>query len=73
MLKTRSRPNALTALLLLVSAACLGRIMALYAPSLLGRIVFSLCQVGLLALPLVWFFGSIAASSVYRYRSDASC
>jgi len=56
MLKTRSRPNALTALLLLVSAACLGRIMALYAPSLLGRIVFSLCQVGLLALPLVWFF-----------------
>jgi len=56
MLKIRSRPNALTALLLLVSAACLGRIMALYAPSLLGRIVFSLCQVGLLALPLVWFF-----------------
>ena len=56
MLKTCSRPNALTALLLLVSAACLGRIMALYAPSLLGRIVFSLCQVGLLALPLVWFF-----------------
>jgi membrane protease YdiL (CAAX protease family) len=30
--------------------------MALYAPSLLGRIVFLLCQVGLLALPLVWFF-----------------
>jgi len=56
MLKTCSRPNALTALLLLVSAACLGRIMALYAPGLLGRIVFSLCQVGLLALPLVWFF-----------------
>lgn len=56
MLKIRSRPNALTALLLLVSAACLGRIMALYAPSLLGRIVFSLCQVGLLALPLVCFF-----------------
>ncbi len=56
MIETRSRPNALTALLLLVSAACLGRVMALYAPGLLGQIAFSLCQVWLLALPLAWFF-----------------
>jgi len=57
MIETRSRPNALTALLLLVSAACLGRVMALYVPGLIGRIAFSLCQVGLLVLPLAWFFG----------------
>jgi len=56
MIETRSRRNALTALLLLVSAACLGRVMALYAPGLLGQIAFSLCQVWLLALPLAWFF-----------------
>lgn len=56
MLKTRSRSNALTALLLLVSAACLGRVMALYAPGSLGQIASSLCQVWLLALPLAWFF-----------------
>jgi hypothetical protein len=30
--------------------------MALYAPGLLGQIAFSLCQVGLLAMPLAWFF-----------------
>jgi hypothetical protein len=35
MLKTCSRSNALIALLLLVSAACLGQVMALYAPGLL--------------------------------------
>jgi hypothetical protein len=57
MIETRSRTNALTALLLLVSAACLGRVMALYVPGLIGRIAFSLCQVGLLVLPLAWFFG----------------
>lgn len=56
MLKTRSRRNALTALLLLVSAACLSRIMALYAPSSIGKIASSLCQVWLLVLPLAWFF-----------------
>jgi hypothetical protein len=56
MLKTCSRSNALIALLLLVSAACLGRVMALYAPGLLGQIASSLCQVWLLALPLAWFF-----------------
>jgi hypothetical protein len=56
MLKTRSRRNALTALLLLVSAACLGRVMALYSRGLLGQIAFSLCQVWLLTLPLAWFF-----------------
>lgn len=56
MIETRSRRNALTALLLLVSAACLGRVMALYVPGLLGQIAFSLCQVWLLALPLAWFF-----------------
>ena len=56
MLKTGSRSNALIALLLLVSAACLGRVMALYAPGLLGPIASSLCQVWLLALPLAWFF-----------------
>lgn len=56
MLKTCSRRNAVTALLLLVSVACLGRVMALYAPGLIGQIAFSLCQVGLLALPLAWFF-----------------
>jgi hypothetical protein len=56
MLKTRSRSNALIALLLLVSAACLGRVMALYVSGSLGQIAFSLCQVGLLALPLAWFF-----------------
>ncbi len=56
MLKTRSRSNALIALLLLVSAACLGRVMALYVSGSLGQIAFSLCQVGLLTLPLAWFF-----------------
>lgn len=56
MIETRSRRNALTALLLLVSAACLGRVMALYVPGLLGKIASSLCQVGLLVLPLAWFF-----------------
>lgn len=56
MIETRSRSNALIALLLLVSAACLGRIMALYVPGLLGQIGFALCQVGLLAMPLAWFF-----------------
>lgn len=56
MLKTCSRSNALTALLLLVSAACVGRIMALYVPGSLGQIASSLCQVWLLVLPLVWFF-----------------
>jgi hypothetical protein len=56
MLKTCSRSNALIALLLLVSAACLGQVMALYAPGLLGQIASSLCQVWLLALPLAWFF-----------------
>jgi uncharacterized protein len=56
MIETRSRTNALTALLLLVSTACIGRVMALYAPGLLGQIASSLCQVGLLVLPLVWFF-----------------
>src|SRR3712207_341768 len=56
MIETRSRTNALTALLLLVSTACIGRVMALYAPGLLGQIASSLCQVWLLALPLAWFF-----------------
>lgn len=56
MLKTRSRPNALTALFLLVSAACLSRVMALYVPGLFGQIMSSLCQIGLLVLPFAWFF-----------------
>ncbi|HAA29270.1 MAG TPA: CPBP family intramembrane metalloprotease [Cyanobacteria bacterium UBA8553] len=56
MLKTCSRSNALTALLLLVSAACLGRVMALYAPGSLGQIASLLCQIWLLVLPLAWFF-----------------
>lgn len=57
MIETRSRPNALIALLLLVSAASLGTAMALYiAPGSLGQVVFSLCKVWLVALPLVWFF-----------------
>lgn len=56
MLKTRSRPNALTALFLLVSTACLSRVMALYVPGLFGQIMSSLCQIGLLVLPFAWFF-----------------
>jgi hypothetical protein len=57
MIETHSRQNALLALLLLVSAASIGIAMALYvAPGSLGQIVFSLCKVWLVALPLVWFF-----------------
>jgi|GEM_PF-1896311 len=56
MLTTHPRKKAFFALLLLVSAASLGITMALYiAPGSLGQMIFSLCKVWLLALPLVWF------------------
>ncbi|MGD2180321.1 CPBP family intramembrane glutamic endopeptidase [Lusitaniella coriacea] len=57
MLANLARRNALIALLLLVPVASFGVTMAVYiAPGQMGQLVFSLCKIWLLGLPVLWFF-----------------
>ncbi|MCP2726943.1 CPBP family intramembrane glutamic endopeptidase [Limnofasciculus baicalensis] len=57
MLEYSARKNVGLAVGSIVAAASIGAAMTVYiSPGILGRISFSLCQIWMIGLPLMWFF-----------------
>ena len=57
MTRPSAKRKALTALILLVSAANLGIATRLYLPNIVGQIIFVVTRLWILGLPLLWLFG----------------
>lgn len=58
MFATRPRHNLLLPVILIVVASSFGTVMSLHiAPGVLGKTIFVLCQLCMLAIPLIWYMG----------------